>query len=568
MRKAGTIFINAESAGKERPTMRKMNKRRKERIEKNILRNRTYKVLIYNRFILTLLLVLLQIVVYALMLVHFYNGFRAVMITTELLGLLFVLYVINRNEKPSSKLNWVIMILAVPVFGVPMYMLFGEGRPTRRMHKRISAAKKENAACLARKTGVNPEKRDEEICRYLTRYADYPLFRDGEVTYYPSGKEMFKDMLAALDRAEKFILAEYFIVAGGKMWDEFRERLLQKARQGVQIRLIYDDVGSLLVLPPKYDRYLEYLHPNIKCFRFNPAVPVFTMRMNNRDHRKILVVDGKVAFTGGINLADEYIDEKVRFGVWKDTGVRVTGSAVDSFTVMFFNLWNAFRKDKEKTSDFLSGAPSGEGAEGDAGAGAQTDLPATGDLSGPGIRPAPVIQPYDDSPLDRESVGETVYLDIINRARDYVYIFTPYLILDDFMRAAICNAAKRGVDVRIVTPGIPDKKTVFRLTRSNYAPLLKSGVKIYEYTPGFIHAKSMVSDDLCAVVGTINLDYRSLYLHFENAVYFSGCPAVLDVKKDGENVFAVSRPISIENTRQGFIGRLTNSVLRVFETLV
>ena len=188
--------------------------------------------------------------------------------------------------------------------------------------------------------------------------------------------------------------------------------------------------------------------------------------------------------------------------------------------------------------------------------------------AGPPCRPAPVIQPYDDSPLDRESVGETVYLDIINRARDYVYIFTPYLILDDFMRAAICNAAKRGVDVRIVTPGIPDKKTVFRLTRSNYAPLLKSGVKIYEYTPGFIHAKSMVSDDLCAVVGTINLDYRSLYLHFENAVYFSGCPAVLDVKKDGENVFAVSRPISIENTRQGFIGRLTDSVLRVFETLV
>lgn len=552
--------------------MRKMNKRRKERIEKNILRNRTYKVFIYNRFILTLLLVLLQIVVYALMLVHFYNGFRAVMITTELLGLLFVLYIINRNEKPSSKLNWVIMILAVPVFGVPMYMLFGEGRPTRRMHRRISAAKRENAACLAqRERGTSPsncEGRDEEICRYLTRYAGYPLCRDGEVTYYPSGKEMFKDMLAALDSAEKFILAEYFIVAGGKMWDEFRERLLQKARQGVQIRLIYDDVGSLLVLPPKYDRYLEYLHPNIRCFRFNPAVPIFTMRMNNRDHRKILVVDGKVAFTGGINLADEYIDEKVRFGVWKDTGVRVTGSGVDSFTVMFFNLWNAFRKDKEQLNSFLSERPQTEPG-GNAGQEAQKEKEENkGNVSENGKRPVPVIQPYDDSPLDRESVGETVYLDIINRACDYVYIFTPYLILDDFMRTAICNAAKRGVDVRIVTPGIPDKKTVFRLTRSNYAPLLKAGVKIYEYKPGFIHAKSMVSDDSCAVVGTINLDYRSLYLHFENAVYFSGCSAVLDVKRDSENIFAVSRPISIEDTRQGFIGRLTDSVLRVFETLL
>ena len=552
--------------------MRKMNKRRKERIEKNILRNRTYKVFIYNRFILTLLLVLLQILVYALMLVHFYNGFRAVMITTELLGLLFVLYIINRNEKPSSKLNWVIMILAVPVFGVPMYMLFGEGRPTRRMHRRISAAKRENAACLAQREGgtppINCEGRDEEICRYLTRYAGYPLCRDGEVTYYPSGKEMFKDMLVALDSAEKFILAEYFIVAGGKMWDEFRERLLQKARQGVQIRLIYDDVGSLLVLPPKYDRYLEYLHPNIRCFRFNPAVPIFTMRMNNRDHRKILVVDGKVAFTGGINLADEYIDEKVRFGVWKDTGVRVTGSGVDSFTVMFFNLWNAFRKDKEQLNSFLSERPQTEPG-GNAGQEAQKEKEENkGNVSENGKRPVPVIQPYDDSPLDRESVGETVYLDIINRACDYVYIFTPYLILDDYMRTAICNAAKRGVDVRIVTPGIPDKKTVFRLTRSNYAPLLKAGVKIYEYKPGFIHAKSMVSDDSCAVVGTINLDYRSLYLHFENAVYFSGCSAVLDVKRDSENIFAVSRPISIEDTRQGFIGRLTDSVLRVFETLL
>lgn len=541
--------------------MKKMNKRRKERIERNILRDRHYKVLIYNRFIITLLLVLLQIVVYALILVHYYNGFRGVMITIDILALVCVLYIINRNEKPSSKLNWVIMILAAPVFGVPMYLLFGEGRPTYIMNRKITAAKRTNVKLLSEGDAAQGG-RDGETSRYLSRYAGYPAFREGDVTYYPSGKEMFADMLAALDGAEKFILAEYFIIAGGVMWDEFRERLLKKAREGVKVLVIYDDVGSLFVLPPKYDRYLEYLHPNIKCFRFNPAVPVFTMRMNNRDHRKILVVDGKVAFTGGINLADEYIDEKVRFGVWKDTGVRVTGSAVDSFTVMFFNLWNAFRKDKEKTSDFLSGAPSGEGAEGDAGAGAQTDLPATGDLSGPGI------QPYDDSPLDRESVGETVYLDIINRARDYVYIFTPYLILDDFMRAAICNAAKRGVDVRIVTPGIPDKKTVFRLTRSNYAPLLKSGVKIYEYTPGFIHAKSMVSDDLCAVVGTINLDYRSLYLHFENAVYFSGCPAVLDVKKDGENVFAVSRPISIENTRRGFIGRLTDSVLRVFETLV
>ena len=492
--------------------MKKMNKRRKERIERNILRDRHYKVLIYNRFIITLLLVLLQIVVYALILVHYYNGFRGVMITIDILALVCVLYIINRNEKPSSKLNWVIMILAAPVFGVPMYLLFGEGRPTYIMNRKITAAKRVNVKLLSEGDAAQGG-RDGETSRYLSRYAGYPAFREGDVTYYPSGKEMFADMLAALDGAEKFILAEYFIIAGGVMWDEFRERLLKKAREGVKVLVIYDDVGSLFVLPPKYDKYLEYLHPNIRCFRFNPAVPVFTMRMNNRDHRKILVVDGKAAFTGGINLADEYIDAKKRFGYWKDTGVRITGPAVHSFTVMFFNLWNAFRKDKEDVSKFLP-AP-GKGGKTASSSGVEEggekaeEIPSEEKCGGQGSGEL-LIHPYDDSPLDKESVGETVYLDIINRASDYVYIFTPYLILDDFMRAAICNAAKRGVDVRIVTPGIPDKKTVFRLTRSNYGPLLRAGVKIYEYTPGFIHAKSMVSDDRWAVLGSTNLCYRSL----------------------------------------------------------
>jgi hypothetical protein len=561
--------------------MKRMNERRKKRIEKNILKNRSYKVLIYNRFLLTLLLVLLQITIYGVMLFRFYNGFRAVMITMDILALVFVLYVINRNEKPSAKLNWVIMILAMPIFGISLYLLFGEGRPTRKMNRRISAAKRENAGLLIQdaevKRRVDEGGREAQACRYLMNYANYPAYADGEVTYYPCGREMFKDMLEAMEGAEKFILAEYFIIAGGKMWDAFRELLLQKAKAGVQVRLIFDDVGSLFLLPPKYDKYLEALHPNIKCFTFNPAVPVFTMRMNNRDHRKILVVDGKVGFTGGINLADEYIDEKVKYGQWKDTGVRVTGRAVSSFTMMFFNIWNAFRKDKEKTEAFIAPehlkemqAADGEKAPakietvGKNGTHIPVEKMGKTDIAEGGF----FVQPYDDSPLDRESVGETVYLDIINRASKYVYIFTPYLILDDFVRTALCNAAKRGVDVRIVTPGIPDKKMVFRLTRSNYAPLLKSGVKIYEYTPGFIHAKSMVSDDTCAVVGTINLDYRSLYLHFENAVYFSHCSAVMDVKRDGEKVFDVSKYITMEDTRQTFVGKLVDSVLRVFETLL
>lgn len=556
--------------------MKRMNERRRKRIEKNILKNRKYKTLIYNRVILTVALVLLQIVLYGLLVASFYTSGWTVLMAVDILGLLFVLYVINRNEKPSAKLNWVIMILVLPICGISLYLLFGEGRPTRRMNKRITAAKRANAGILVQdaemKERVENGGRNAEICRYLMNYANYPVYGDGEVTYYPSGKEMFKDMLAAVEKAERFILAEYFIIAGGKMWDTFRELLLKKADEGVQIKLVFDDVGSLILLLPKYDKYLEFVHPNIKCFKFNPAVPIFTMRMNNRDHRKILVVDGKVAFTGGINLADEYIDEKIKYGKWKDTGVRVTGRAVNSFTMMFFNIWNAFRKDKGKLRDFI--APEYREEEYAAADGASETVGKNGThIPVESIGESPhgkgyFVQPYDDSPLDRESVGETVYLDLINRASKYLYIFTPYLILDDFMRTALCNAAKRGVDVRIVTPGIPDKKMVFRLTRSNYAPLMKSGVKIYEYTPGFIHAKSMVCDDEAAVVGTINLDYRSLYLHFENAVYFSHCDAVAAVKQDGEDVFAVSKRMTIEDTRQTFIGKLVDSVLRVFETLL
>ena len=303
--------------------MKRMNERRRKRIEKNILKNRKYKTLIYNRVILTVALVLLQIVLYGLLVAQFYTSGWTVLMAVDILGLLFVLYVINRNEKPSAKLNWVIMILVLPICGISLYLLFGEGRPTRRMNKRITAAKRANAGILVQdaemKERVENGGRNAEICRYLMNYANYPVYGDGEVTYYPSGKEMFKDMLAAVEKAGRFILAEYFIIAGGKMWDTFRELLLKKADEGVQIKLVFDDVGSLMLLPPKYDKYLEFVHPNIKCFKFNPAVPIFTMRMNNRDHRKILVVDGKVAFTGGINLADEYIDEKIKYGKWKDT---------------------------------------------------------------------------------------------------------------------------------------------------------------------------------------------------------------------------------------------------------
>ena len=534
--------------------MKRLSERKKRWIERTASNDRSYKLYLYNRFFVFLLLVLLQIVIsvqwtYSIV----YGSSKWSVLLQELMWvaeLVFVLYLINKSERPSEKLSWILLILTLPIVGVPGYLLYGDGRQSRRMQRLTRKAKKTNAEQRERVQGELPnfisQNRSDSICGFLQSRAEYPVFTDGDVAYYKSGEEMFPEMLRALESAEKFILMEYFIISAGKMWSSILKILLEKAEQGVQIRIIYDDFGCMMTLPPKYNAYLESLHPNIKCMAFNHIIPVFTLRMNNRDHRKMLVVDGKIAFTGGVNIADEYIAQKRRFGYWKDTGVKVTGDAVHSFTSMFFEMWNAFRADKEELGGYI--------------------LPLTAKPSTQETKFR--LQPYGVSPLEPISVGAAVYKDMIARAEKYVYVFTPYLILDDSIRDGLCQAAMRGVDVRIVTPGIPDKKMVFRLTRANYSILMKAGVKIYEYTPGFIHAKSMVCDDTSAVVGTINLDYRSLYLHFENAVYFSHCAAVGDLKRDCEETFLASKECSLANTKRGLVGRMVDSVLRVFETML
>lgn len=536
--------------------MKKLSARRKKWVERTVANDRSYKAYLYNRLFTFLFLVLGQLIGYGVLL-HLFAYDSTIGVTVQIvvaiLELVSVLYLINKSDRPSMKLNWILLMLLVPIIGVPAYVLYGEGRPTRRMNKKLQRATKENEKAFLETYGemecVEPRDRNEAICRYLTQYGKFPLYRNGRIDYYKSGEEAFPVILEELQKAEKFILLDYFIIAHGKMWNSILKILLEKAELGVQIRIIYDDFGCMVTLPPDYDVYLESLNKNIRCMTFNNVVPVFALRMNNRDHRKILVIDGKTAFTGGVNLADEYIAEKRRFGYWKDSVVRLEGDAVNSFTKMFFDFWNAFRKDKEDLKKFL--LPSEK--EGDR---CETTEETTF-----------CLQPYDDSPLDKISIGETVYLDLINRAKRYAYIFTPYLILDDQMRTALSLAAMRGVDVRIVTPGIPDKKTTYRLTRANYAILIKAGVKIYEYTPGFIHSKSIVCDDECAVVGTINFDYRSLYHHFENAVYFANCEAVMDVKRDCEETFAVSKLCEKGYPKRTLFGRLFDAVLRVFETL-
>lgn len=522
--------------------MKNLSQKRKEWIERTVENDRSYKAVVYNRFILCALLVLAQIILYFWLLFSTsqQSGW-VVQLIFAIISVLVFLHLISHHKNPSTRLNWIILILIAPLVGGAMYILYGEGRPTKKMHEKMQAVKAEIYPML--KNSKNTATLTGTISDYLQTQAGYPAYTNGEISYYGEGADLYQEMLTALKSAKKFILLEYFIVSGGKMWKEMLQVLLEKAEQGVQIRMLYDDFGSILCLPPDYDKYMESLHPNIQCHAFNKVYPIFSIRLNNRDHRKILVVDGKTAFTGGLNLADEYIGQKIRFGHWKDSGVKLTGEAVNAFTAMFFAHWNTFRKTGEDATPYL--------------------IPSVEKPRNEGI-----IQPYDDSPLDNVSVGETVYQDMINRAQKYVYIFTPYLILDDFMRSALMDAALRGVDVRVVTPAIPDKKTVYRLTRANYQPLMEAGVKIYEYSPGFIHAKSMLCDDERAVVGSINLDYRSLYLHFENAVYFTDEAAIAALKKDCKNTFAVSKLCEPGYPKRTVFGRIFDSLLRLFETLM
>lgn len=550
--------------------MKQMSPRRQRRIEKILYRDRRGKAAIYNRIFLTGLAMLLQIAfaVGIIVLLFLENSSVAtiLLLVSNFIGFLILLHILNRNDNPSSKLNWVIVLLVLPIFGVLMFFLYGDGRPTKKMNKKIVEQQQINKAAyppvpvLSQSFGKlndfeehpNESPSHYGITKYLSDYAGVPTSFDGDATYFASGKETFDAIMEAVNGAKKFILAEYFIIAPGKTWETFLKALLKKAEEGVIVRLIFDNAGCLRALPPKYDRYIESLHPNIKCLTFNPISPVFTVRINTRDHRKQIIVDGETAFTGGINLADEYVGEKVRFGHWKDSGLRVTGSAVNTFTMMFFNVWNAFRKDKDDISLFYTPE--------------KADT-ATTLARGIAAKSYAVMQPFDDSPLDRESVSETVYLTVINRAKRYIWIYTPYMILNDELRTALQNAAKRGVDVRIVIPGIPDKKLTYRLTKANIPPLLKAGVKVYMYTPGFIHAKSILADDRIAVIGTVNLDYRSLYLNFENAVYFSDCKVADDLKRDCDATFPECHLVTKEDLHDNWFRRFGDSLLRIFETL-
>lgn len=466
-----------------------------------------------------------------------------------MLSILAVLLIVNSKIYPAYKLAWIMPIVVFPIFGGLFYLMLGGHKSSKRSRKKLQEIWLQMKRSLGQKAEVLEQLEQESRnaanqSRYIEKYSTCPVYTNTVTEYLESGEKMFERMLEELRKAEKYIFLEFYIIDKGVMWSSILEILKEKAAQGVDVRLIYDDVGCLLTLPYGYEKHLESM--GIKCKVFNPLLPILTLRANTRNHRKLVVIDGHTAFTGGINLADEYINGYEKYGHWKDSGIMLKGEAVWSFTVMFLSMWCFLSRTCESYEVFRPALAENSGFETDG-----------------------YVQPYADSPLDDEAVGESVYLNIIGKAERYVYINTPYLILDNEMSTALCLAAKRGVDVRIITPHIPDKWYVHEVSRSNYEILVESGVSIYEYTPGFNHAKTFVADDAFAVVGTINLDYRSLYLHFECGVWLYKSKSVLQVKEDYIKTLASCRKITLEDCRNiKWYRKVGRTMLRIMAPLM
>lgn len=494
---------------------------------------------VFSRTVVTALLIVIQVAWLAALLLQLGNSLPAIQTVLRILSLVAILFVIKSDMNPSYKIGWILLIAVLPILGGLMYVIFGNKRPTKYMREMLRAQLEKSAEYLGTQESITGELDGEAagLFKYLEGSAGYPTAKNTTVRYYRVGEEMYADLLPELEKAEKFIFLEYFIIRPGEMWDGVLEILKRKAAAGVDVRIIYDDMGCIDILPANYNATLEGW--GIRTMAFNRFVPAVSLVMNNRDHRKITVIDGKVGFTGGINISDEYINVKERFGHWKDTGLMLKGPGVFNLTLMFLEMWNAFNKDGDGYAEFIPDSFDECGSADDG-----------------------YVLSFSDSPLDNESVGESVYTDMLYQAKDYIYITTPYLAIDSELQTALCMAAKRGVDVRMITPGIPDKKLVYRLTRSYYPTLLRAGVKIYEYTPGFIHAKSFVCDDKLCVVGTINMDYRSLYLHFECGTLMYNNPEIKQVKKDDLDTMEKCRKVELSDMKTNFLGELFDSFLR------
>ena len=465
---------------------------------------------------------------------------------TAILTIIVVLKLNSKHTNSAMKMPWIMLIMAFPVMGLSMYLLFellgdpGVSRGLRAVRQHLQQDDGQMAEENLKKLSQQ-ELSAANQSRYLWKASGYPVYTNTQVTYYPEAKTAFQAMKEELEKAERFIFMEYFIVEDGSSFRELEEILLRKAEEGVEIRMLYDDFGSVAKIGRKFARNLQ--QKGIRCYPFNPASPFLNLFMNHRDHRKITVIDGRVGFTGGYNLSDEYFDRARPYGIWKDTGLRLEGEAVRSLTSIFLELWYLQTREKTPADTYLNISHS---------------VPCRG-----------YVQPFGDNPLEEERIAENVYMNLIHQANKSLYIMTPYLIITDEMIHALGLAAKRGVDVRIITPGIPDKKTVYAVTRSYYAGLARQGVRIFEYTPGFCHAKQCICDGKIVSIGTSNLDYRSLYHHFENNVLLYGCDAVAAIAEDFETLFPQCCEVTEKyaDSRGGML-RTWQYILRLFAPLM
>ena len=480
---------------------------------------------VFSRLGVISVLFLLQAAILILTIVRLEEYMHLYIGGTAVITAIVVLFVLNSNMDPSAKITWLVMIMLMPVMNALLFLYTRSELGNRALRRRAAKVFGETAKQLEQfgtgeREAINY---NVPIADYLKNTCGFTAYNDSEVTYYSGGEEKYQALIEALEGAEKFIFLEYFIIGEGEMWGGILDILSHKAKAGVEVRVMYDGTCQFTTLTADYAARMKRL--GIECRAFSPLTPFVSTYYNYRDHRKIAVIDGKIAFTGGVNLSDEYINVGSRFGHWKDAAVRICGNAVNSFTLMFLQMWELEVPSSPEYEKYL----------------------ATVDARYDGCG---IVIPYGDSPLDTNKTGERVYMDMLNRAREYVYIMTPYLILDSTMETALRFAAERGVDVRIILPGIPDKKSAYALAKTHYQNLLASGVKIYEYSPGFVHSKVMLSDGSDAVVGTINLDYRSLYHHFECAAYMRGGKAVDKIREDFEKTFEKCRRVTSETVKK------------------
>lgn len=510
-------------------------------------KNKVFGV-IYSRtaVVIALLLIQIGIMLYTLTYLETYTNYLYGI--SIILAAISVIYIINDKGNPAFKMTWLLFVLLVPVAGVGFYLFTKTEIGTKYIGKRQRVLRTETEPYMQQNENIisamkSSRLANTNLANFLYRRVGFPSYGNTRAQYFPLGDDKFPVLVEELTKAEKFIFMEYFIVEEGTMWNTVLNVLRAKAEEGVEVRFMYDGMCSVSQLPYEYPEKINAM--GIKCKQFAPIKPVLSTSQNNRDHRKICVIDGKAAFTGGVNLADEYINQKVRFGHWKDTAIMLKGDAVQSFTIMFLQMWNIDEKEPEQYERYLTRKRRGFRRE------------------------YGYMIPYADSPYDNENVGEEVYLHILNHAKKYVHIMTPYLILDNEMITALTRAAKSGIEVQIIMPHIPDKAYAFYLAKTYYAELLENGVQIYEYTPGFVHAKVFTSDDDTATVGTVNLDFRSLYLHFECGVFIYHNPVVYDIEKDFQETIRSCHKVTLTEVKnRSLLTKIYGQLLRLVAPLM